>query len=63
LATKSAEFIEHHTWKGKFVTDIWFDPNTCQYTSVVSNLDSITFNTVEEIKRYLDGTLEEWSNG
>ena len=60
---KHVEFVEHHEWRGKFVTDIWYDPNDCQYKSVVSDLEPITFGTVEEIRLYLDGTMEEWTNG
>ena len=58
---KEAEFIEHYFFNDRFVTDIWYHPDTCQYHSVVSDLEPITFGSVEEIRLYLKGTLNEWS--
>ena len=64
MATKPHEFIEHYTTEdGNFITDIWYDPNTCQYKSVISDLEPITFGSVEEIRLYLKDTLGAWANG
>jgi hypothetical protein len=65
MANKPCEFIEHHNWKGKFVTDIWYDPNIAggKYVSVVSDLRGIKFDSVEEAKAFLDKQMEDWSNG
>ena len=62
MASKNeAEFVEHYTHDGKFITDIWYHPASCQYRSVISDLEPITFGTVEEMRLYLKGTLTEWS--
>ena len=57
------EFIEHYSYKKKYLTDIWLDPNTGKYSSVVSNLDAVTFDSVEELKQHLNTKMEVWSNG
>jgi hypothetical protein len=63
MSNKPHEFVEHFNWEDRFITDIWYDPNTCQYKSVISDLEPVTFSSVEEIRLYLRGTLEDWSNG
>lgn len=63
-ANKPFEFVEHYNLAdGTFVTDIWYNPQTCQYHSVVSDLEPITFGSVEELRLYLDGTLGVKENG
>jgi len=62
MASKPYEFIEHYYFGESFVTDIWYNPATCQYHSVVSDLEPITFSSVDEMRLYLKGTLEDWSN-
>ena len=61
MASKSPEFVEHYIHDGKFITDIWYHPDSFQYRSVISDLEPITFDTVREIRLYLKGTFNEWS--
>lgn len=56
-------FVEHYYWEGSFVTDIWYNETTDTYSSVVSDLDQVVFSDLEDIKLYLDGTMEKWKNG
>jgi hypothetical protein len=48
------EFIRHFRDENDvYVTDIWYDNQTKQFTSVVSDLEPVTFSTVMEIELFL----------
>ncbi len=60
----SHEFIEHHNFKNKFITDIWYNAGTHKYNSVVSDLERPEgFSTIDDTREYLTQIMEAWSNG
>lgn len=50
------EFIQHHRHPDtkKYVTTIWYDNKSKKFESVLSDINNMKFDTIEEIKEYLN---------
>ena len=50
------EFIQHHRHPdtGNYVTTIWYDRKSRKFESVLSDIDNVKFDTIEEAKGFLN---------
>jgi len=55
---KSAEFVSWYSYNEKFVCGLYSEPSG-GFTSVLSDMEDLTFTTIEALKAWIDNKMRE----